>query len=247
MKNILYFFIVLLISSCQTKKKDDDILIPALDSYREGIEKFNKSDFKAAADLFGKVYFQHPGGDITPYAELMEAYSLYKAGMYNDSIDVIENFISIHPQHPDISYAYYLKALSLYMQISDVHHDQGMTEKAKFGFNEVISRFPETKYALDASMKLDLVSDHLAGKEMEIGRYYQKRKNPLGAINRFSTVINDYPTTSHAPEALYRITESYVLLGLFSEANKSAAVLAYNYPDSNWYVYAKNLLKIKEK
>lgn len=247
MKNLIFIITLLLLSSCQNKKKDDDILVPAIESYREGLEKFNKADYKEAADSFGKVYFQHPGGEITPYAELMEAYSLFKAGMYNDSIDVINNFIAIHPMHGDIAYAYYLKAMCYYMQISDVHHDQSITENAKTAFLDLINRFSGTIYAKESYTKIDLVKDHLAGKEMEIGRYYQNRYNPIGAINRFETVIKEFSTTSHTPEALFRIVEAYVMLGLNSEAEKYAAVLAYNYPQSNWLEYAKKLLKIKEK
>lgn len=245
MKNYLTILIVLFLVSCQSKKDQDDVMIPAITSYKEGLEKFKKSDFKEAANLFGRVYFQHPGGDITPYAELMEAYSLYNARMYEDAVDVLDNFIVIHPSHPDIAYAYYLKSLCSYMQISDIHHDQGRTEEAKRSFEEVINRFPESRYALDASIKMDLVNDHLAGKEMEIGRYYQNRQNPIGAISRFEEVVHHYATTTHIPEALFRVAEAYSMLGLDKEARKYVAVLAYNYPNTQWYIYAKSLIGAK--
>jgi outer membrane protein assembly factor BamD len=129
------------------------------------------------------------------------------------------------------------------MQISDVHHDQEITSKAKHSMTDLIQRFPASKYALDLSLKIDLANDHLAGKEMEIGRYYQKRMNPIGAINRFQRAVRDYQTTTHTPEALYRLTESFLLLGLGDEAKKYAAVLAYNYPNSSWHKHAIAILK----
>lgn len=241
--------LVILISSsllgCKSKKDEESIMVPAITSYQKGLEAFKKDKFADAADEFGKVYFQHPGAEITPYAELLEAYSLYQARQYSDSIDVLENFILIHPSHEDISYAYYLKSLTYYMQISDIHHDQEITEKTKAALEETIARFSGTKYALDAAMKLDLVNDHLAGKEMEIGRYYQKRLNPIGAINRFQSILEQYQTTSHAAEALYRLVESFEILGLRNESNKYASVLIHNYPESSWAYYAKQLIQNK--
>lgn len=246
MKNIqIYFAILFLLVSCQSSKDKEEPIISANESYQKGIELFKSNEFKEAADSFGKVYFQHPGSKITPYAELMEAYSLFKAKMYQDSIDVIDNFISIHPMNEDIEYAFYLKALSYYNQISDVHHDQNMTMMALNSFEELIKRFPNSRYIKDVSGKLNLINDHLAGSEMEIGRYYQKLLNPVGAINRFQTVISKYQTTTHTPEALYRLVESFMLLGLKDEAEKYGAVLAYNYPASLWSDHARNLLVLK--
>jgi outer membrane protein assembly factor BamD len=241
---ILYKFLVilLLVTSCQSKK-DLDVEVPAIEAYTKGLGLLKKDNYKDASEEFSKVYFQHPGNEITPYAELMEAYSLYKARKYEDAVDVIENFLAIHPLHEDVAYAMYLKSICYYMQISDVHHDQGITSKTKSSMTDLIQRFPTSKYALDMSLKIDLANDHLAGKEMEIGRYYQKRMNPIGAINRFQTVVRDYQTTTHTPEALYRLTESFLLLGLGEEAQKYAAVLAYNYQDSSWYKHSLALLQ----
>ncbi len=238
-----YFLVALLLSSCQTNKKDLDMDVSSSESYSKGLQLFKKESYKEASDEFSKVYFQHPGGSITPYAELMEAYSLYKARMYEDALVVIDNYLAIHPMHQDASYAMYLRSICYYMQISDIHHDQEITIKAKTFMEELINRFPGTKYALDLSLKLDLANDHLAGKEMEIGRYYQKRFNPIGAISRFQTVIKNYQTTTHAPEALYRLVESFSILGLKDEANKYEEVLAYNYPESSWHKHAIQLLK----
>jgi len=239
------FSLVFLVSlvGCKTPPKDDEIIIPAEELYLKASSLYQVGSYKEAAEEFGKIYFQHPGGDLTPYAELMEAYNLYLAGEYLEAIDVLDNFIKIHPVHEDIAYAFYLKGLAYYMQISDIAHDQSITEKAKMAFHEVINRFPGSKYALDVALKKDLVDDHLAGKEIAIGRFYQKKKNPIGSINRFQIVVDNYQTTSHTPEALYRLTESFVMLGLKEEAVKYAAVLGYNYPESNWYKYAKKLVE----
>jgi outer membrane protein assembly factor BamD len=173
----------------------------------------------------------------------MQAYSLYVAGEYDEAIDVLDIFIKLHPRHEDIAYAYYLKALSNYVQISSVLLDQSRTRYAKESLEELMRRFPGTKYAIDAALKIDLVNDHLAGKEMSVGRYYLKRKNPIAAIKRFQNVIEEYQTTSHAEEALYRLVESNVMLGLKDEAEKYAAVLSHNYPSGSWLHNARNLLK----
>lgn len=233
---------------CKNKKADDGPIIPALTLYNQATTLFEQRKYVAAADAFDKIFFQHPGNNITPNAELMQAYSLYLAGRYSEAIDVVEMFIKLHPVHNNIVYAYYLKALASYLQISDIALDQAKTLLAKDSLEEVIERFPDTKYAVDARLKLDLVNDHLAGKEMLVGRYYLNNKNPIAAINRFEQVIINYQHTSHAPEALYRLAESYSLLGLTEEAKKYAAILGHNHPGSIWYQYGYNLMtKTKAK
>jgi outer membrane protein assembly factor BamD len=177
----------------------------------------------------------------------MQAYSLYLAGEYDEAIDVLDMFIKLHPMNIDIAYAYYLKALSYYMQISNIALDQSKTTLAKEGFEDVIKRFPGTKYAIDSALKIDLVNDHLAGKEMDIGRYYLHKKNPIAAIKRFQNVVDNYQTTSHVPEAFYRIVESYLLLGLANEAEKYASVLGHNYQDNKWYKYSYELISKAKK
>lgn len=236
------FFTVmaLLLSGCKSKKEDETVF-PAVELYQNGLAKLEQHQYSEAAKEFGKVFFQHPGNDITPQAELMQAYALYLSDQYDEAIDVLDTFTKLHPMNVDIAYAYYLKALCHYTQISDVHLDQSRTALAKEGFEEVIGRFPGSKYAIDSALKIDLVNDHLAGKEMEIGRYYTHKKNPIAAISRFQSVVDNYQTTSHVPEALYRLVESYTVLGLKSDARKYAAVLGHNYPDSKWYQYAYNL------
>lgn len=244
----LFFSIIIIslaISGCKSKKNDDDIILPSAKLYKDGLSLLEKQKYSQAAEQFGRIFYQNPGDSITPQAELMQSYSLFLAGQYEEAIDVLDTFIKLHPANEDIEYAYYLKALSYYMQISNVQLDQSRTLLAKLSFEDVINFFPKTKYAIDAALKIDLVNDHLAGKEMYIGRYYLKKNNPIAAINRFELVIDNYQTTSHTPEALYRLVESYSMLGLNAEAKKYASVLGHNYPDSQWYRYSTSLVSKK--
>ncbi len=238
----LFGLMILSLCSCKSKLKDEEIVAPEK-SYAAGVVQLEKGEYKKAAEHFEKVFFQHPGNAITPQAELMQAYSLYLAAEYDDVVDVLDIFIKLHPRHEDVAYAYYLKAMANYIQVSSVLLDQSRTRYAKEGFEELISRFPGTKYALDAALKIDLVNDHLAGKEMLVGRYYLKKKNPVAAVKRFQTVIDKYDTTSHAEEALYRLVETNVMLGLKDEAEKYATVLEHNYPKGSWIHNARHLLK----
>lgn len=232
----------LTLSGCKNKKGDDDLVTPAPELYSKGLQLLDQGKYVKAAEEFDKIFFQHPGDDITPQAELMHAYSLFLATEYDQAVDVLDIFIKLHPMNVDVAYAHYLKALSYYMQISNIHLDQSRTALAKVSFEEVIKRFPNTRYAIDAALKIDLVNDHLAGKEMEVGRYYLRKKNPIAAIKRFQNVIENYQTTSHTSEALYRLVVSYMALGLHVEAKKTAAVLGTNYGDSNWYRYSYDLV-----
>jgi outer membrane protein assembly factor BamD len=173
----------------------------------------------------------------------MAAYAFYEAGEFSDSISASQRFLSIHPGNRDAPYAYYLIAMCYYDQISDITRDQSVTRQAQTALNEVVRRYPQSVYAADSRLKLDLVNDHLAGKEMEIGRFYQRRRQWLAATIRFRTVVDDFDTTTHAPEALMRLTESYLALGLVEEARRSAAVLAHNYPGTRWYRHAYELMQ----
>ena len=172
----------------------------------------------------------------------MSAFSYYIARDYNKAIQNAQRFLSIHPGNKDAPYAYYLIALSYYEQISDVNRDQSITQQAQIALREVNRRFPQTEYAADARLKLDLVADHLAGKEMEIGRFYARSGRWLAAALRFRNVVEQYETTSHTPEALYRLTESSLALGIREEAVKYTAVLGANYPGSEWYERAFELV-----
>lgn len=231
------------LTGCSKKKVNDEIVIPANELYASGVKLLQDKKYSKAADEFEKIFFQHPGNPMTPQAELMQAYSLYLAADYDIAYDVLDVFIKLHPRHEDIEYAYYLKGMANYAQISSVKLDQSRTKLAKADFEALINRFPGSKYSIDAALKLDLINDHLAGKEMLVGRYYLKKRNPIAAIQRFQTVINSYSTTMHTQEALYRMVESNVMLGLFDEAEKYASVLGHNFPDSNWYKKAYSLLK----
>ncbi|WP_082449898.1 outer membrane protein assembly factor BamD [Sphingomonas sp. Leaf67] len=207
--------------------------------------RLDRQQYKVAAALFDEVERQHPYSVWARRAQLMGAFSYYLEGDYTKSIAGAQRFLSVHPGNRDAPYAYYLIALSYYEQISDVTRDQKITMQAMDALGELSRRYPNTAYAADARLKLDLVRDHLAGKEMEIGRFYQQRGQWLGASMRFRSVIDQYQTTTHAPEALMRLTETYLALGVPGEAKKSAAVLGANYPGTDWYKRAYDLINDK--
>ena len=211
--------------------------------YRAAHDKLDNRNYKIAAALFDEVERQHPYSPWARRAQLMSSFSYYMDREYAPSIESAQRFLSIHPGNKDAPYAYYLIALSYYEQISDVTRDQKITEQANAALGEVIRRYPDTRYAADARLKLDLVKDHLAGKEMEIGRFYQRSSNWLAASIRFREVTEKFQTTSHTPEALYRLTECYLALGVPAEAKKSAAVLGANYPGSKWYERSFELMQ----
>ena len=208
---------------------------PVEDLYNDAVDALDSGESANAATLFEEVERQHPYSIWATKAQLMAAYSYYENQDYDDAILSLDRFIQLQPGNRDVAYAYYLRALSYYEQISDVGRDQRITKLALDGLEEVSRRFPDSKYAKDARLKIDLTRDHLAGKEMEIGRFYLKQQHYLAAINRFRTVIDEYQTTTHTPEALHRLTEAYTALGIAPEAQEAAAVLGYNYPGTNWY------------
>lgn len=211
--------------------------------YAAAKERLDRGDVQTAAALFDEVERQHPYSVWARRAQLMGAFAYYLRKDYNKSIETAQRFISIHPGNKDAPYAYYLVALDYYEQISDVDRDQKITEQALTALQDVQRRFPGSQYAADAALKVDLVHDHLAGKEMQIGRFYQRTGQWLASEIRFQNVVDKYQTTSHAPEALYRLTESSLALGLPSEAKKYAAVLGVNYPGSKWYQRAYRLME----
>jgi len=207
--------------------------------------RLDAGDAKQAAALFDEVERQHPYSPWARRAELMSAFSYYVARDYAKSVQAAQRFLSVHPGNKDAPYAYYLVALCYYEQISDVQRDQKDTKQALDALTEVIRRYPATEYATDAKLKIDLVNDHLAGKEMEIGRFYQHSGKLLASAIRFRAVIDRYQATSHTPEALYRLVECYLALGIPAEAQKNAAVLGANYPGSEWYERAFRLMNNK--
>ncbi len=211
--------------------------------YNAAKDKLDRRQYLVAAALFDEVERQHPYSPWARRAQLMSAFSYYMGQKYPESIQASRRFLSIHPGNKDAAYAYYLVGLCYYEQISDVTRDQKITEQALAALGEVQRRFPNSRYASDAALKIDLVNDHLAGKEMEIGRFYERRALWLAASIRFREVVDKYQTTTHAPEALFRLTESYLALGVPEEAKKSAAVLGANYPGSKWYERAYKLME----
>lgn len=208
---------------------------PVEDIYNDAAEAMQAGRYRTAALLFDQVERQHPYSSWAVNAKLMRAFAFYQASQYIEAIGALDRFIEQHPAHRDIAYAYYLRALSYYEQIVDVSRDQRITEQALTALQDVANRFPDSPYARDARLKMDLARDHLAGKEMMIGRYYQQRNLHAAAVNRFRRVVDEFDTTNHVPEALHRLVEVYLALGLTEEARKSAAVLGYNYPGSPWY------------
>jgi len=210
--------------------------------YNTAQDRMAAGNYEGAALAFEEVDRQHPYSQWATRAQLMTAFAYYQANKYDEAISAAERYIELHPGAPDTPYAYYLIGTAYYEQISDIGRDQEMTKQALTSFEELIRRYPATPYARDAELKVDLTYDHLAGKEIEIGRFYQWRREYVGAINRFRVVVEKYQTTTHVPEALYRLTESYLALGVRSEAQSAAAVLGYNYPGSEWYAKAYALL-----
>ncbi len=211
--------------------------------YTSAKDRLDRGEYTIAAALFDEVERQHPYSVWARRAQLMSAFSYYAARDYDKSIESARRFLSIHPGNRDAPYAYYLIALSNYEQITDIERDQSQTQAALNALGEVVRRYPTTRYAADARLKVDLVRDHLAGKEMEIGRFYQSRGQMLAATTRFRTVVDEYQTTSHTPEALLRLTETYLALGIKEEARRSAAVLGANYPNTKWYNRAYELVQ----
>jgi outer membrane protein assembly factor BamD len=203
--------------------------------YAAGMQELRADRFQRAVDLFDAVEREHPYSTWATNAKLMAAYADYTRNRYTEAIGALDRFIQLHPAHRDIAYAYYLRALSQYEQINDAQRDQQQTITAMAALQDVVNRFPDTSYARDARLKMDLARDHLAGREMHVGRYYQRQGLLSAAIGRFRRVVDEYQTTNHVPEALHRLTEIYISLGLTDEARRTASVLGFNYPGSPWY------------
>jgi len=226
------------------KNKDTAYVARDVDTlYMAAKTRLDQGKTREAAALFDEVERQHPYSPWARRAQLMSAFSYYVARDYTKAIQSAQRFLSIHPGNKDAGYAFYLIAVSYYEQISDVTRDQKVTMQARQALSDVVRRYPGTRYAVDARLKLDLVNDHLAGKEMTVGRYYQRAGQWLASTVRFRSVIDNYQTTSHAPEALFRLVESYLALGIPAEAQKAAAVLGANYAGSKWYKRAYDLME----
>jgi outer membrane protein assembly factor BamD len=224
--------------------KDEPVLDqPADKLYNEGLYLLNeKRDIKGAAKKFEEVDRQQPYSEWARKSLIMSAYAYYEAGEYDDSINSAKRYIQLHPGSPDAAYAQYLIGASYFDQIRDVSRDQDRTEKAIATLEELIRKYPDTEYAVAGKRKIAIARDQLAGKEVMLGRWYLERRDYTGAINRFKVVVTRYQTTRHVEEALLRLTEAYMALGIVDEAQTSAAVLGHNFPDSRWYKDAFNLL-----
>ncbi|MDO8605300.1 MAG: outer membrane protein assembly factor BamD [Phaeospirillum sp.] len=216
-------------------KKEDYVERPVEELYNAAMDSVDAKEYYKAAQAFDEVDRQHPYSVWATKAQLMGAYALYERNKYDDAIIGLDRFIQLHPGSRDAAYAYYLKSLCYYEQITDVSRDQKMTELALKTLQEVVDRFPASSYARDAKLKIDLARDHIAGKEMAVGRYYLTIKQYLAALNRFKSVAEQYQTTTHVPEALHRMVEIYATLGLEAEAQRTASVLGHNFPGSEWY------------
>jgi outer membrane protein assembly factor BamD len=228
---------------------DKDVVLPeepADKLYNEGLYLLNnKKNPKDAAKKFEEVDRQHPYSEWARKALIMSAYAYYESGNYDDCINSARRYVTLHPGSPDAAYAQFLIGSSYFDQIPEISRDQERAEKAVQTLDEVVRKYPNSEYAVAAKRKIEMARDQLAGKEMEIGRYNLTQHNYIGAINRFKIVVTRYQTTRHVEEALLRLTEAYMALGIIDEAQTSAAVLGHNFPDSRWYKDAYALMQSK--
>jgi len=217
---------------------------PADRLYNEGLYYLNaRNNPKDAAKKFEEVDRQHPYSEWARKSLIMSAFAYYQAGKYDECVTAAKRYITLHPGSPDAAYAQYLIGSSYFDEIPDITRDQARTDKALAALDEVIRKYPTSQYAASAKQKVEVARDNLAGKEMQIGRYYLEKKDYTGAINRFKVVVTRYQTTRHVEEALERLVESYMALGIVDEAQTAAAVLGHNFPDSTWYKHAYALVK----
>ena len=246
---LLVLCIAIAVSGCSVFKKKKPTLAyeerPVELLFSVGADDLDRHQWNDAVNYFREVERQHPYSEWSRRAILMTAYAHYEANDYSEAIADADRFIALYPGNASTAYAYYIKAICYFEQIVDVGRDQAYTQNAEVSLGDVIKRYPNTEYAVDARLKRDMVMDQLAGKEMTIGRFYLRNGDSIAAIGRFRTVVDRYQTTSHAPEALYRLVEAYLNLGLTHEATMDGAVLGYNYPGDVWYRDAYRLLTSK--
>jgi outer membrane protein assembly factor BamD len=249
--SVFKYFLILIIFftsiSCSTNTKKVEYKERSVDEiYNSAMNLLDSKKYKKSSQEFEEVERLHPYSIWATRAQLMSAYVQYKLNDYGASITAANKYIELHPGANDIDYAYYLIALCYYEQINDFRRDQSNTSFALDSFNNLIRRFPDSEYTRDSKLKLDLVKDHLAAREMNVGRTYQDSDNYIAAINRFKIVVDSYSQTSHLPEALARLTELYFMLGLYNEAKVYASVLGHNYPNNKWYIYSYSLFNSKK-
>ncbi|MEM9668131.1 MAG: outer membrane protein assembly factor BamD [Pseudomonadota bacterium] len=237
---------ILIVSACQNNTRRATrayVERPVEVLYNSAARELDRRDYQDAIELFNEVERQHPYSEWARRSTLMSAFAAYQSRQYDDAISTAERYIALNPGSEHAPYAYHLVATSYFEQITDVQRDQRTTELARSSLDEIIRRYPESEYARDAQVKMDMVNDQLAGKEMAIGRWYLRRNEHLPAINRFRTVVTSYDTTTHSPEALFRLVEAYLSIGLKGEALAAAAVLGHNHPETNWYRDAFRLMQ----
>lgn len=244
-RNALLVAIALPIAACsmfEDKKEELAPDEPADKLYSEGLTGLNSGDYAAAKKKFAEVDRQHPYTDWGRKSVLMTTYVSYRDGKYQDAITNGNRYVQLHPTSPDAAYAQYLVGMSYYNQVPDVSRDQERTTRAIAAFDELVRRWPQSEYAEPAKRRASVARDQLAGKEMQVGRFYLARKDYTGAINRFRVVVSQYQQTRHIEEALHRLVEAYLSLGIVGEAQTAAAILGHNYPDGDWYKQSYALL-----
>ena len=242
------FFIIILLSNCSNNSKTI-ILNEPTDTkiFNKGQSFLKDNDYKKAAIEFDKIYLNHPFSPLAPKAEIMTAYSLFQDNQINKAIEKLEEFIEMTPTGELTEYAQYLLAMSYYAQVSDIGRDPKLSEKALEYFEIIVTKFPESVYAKDAKFKIKYIKNSLAQNELMIGMFYLKNNSPASSIKRFQTIIKNYQTTSVIPETLYRLCEAFLMLGLKEEAIKSSSLLSYNFPQNEWTVLSKNIIKDTSK
>lgn len=236
----------LVIAACSSTPERQEVEGSVDELYNNAQNALESKKYETAVNTFEELERQHPYSNWATRAQMMVAYTYYKSKNYDEAVIAADRFARLHPGHKDLPYVYYLRGLSFYERISDVKRDQGFTHEALQAFEELVRRYPESDYARDAKLKITLCKDHLAGQEMMIGRYYQSNKRYMAAINRYRTVIERYETSSQTPEALFRLTESYLSLGINDEAQMAGAVLGHNFQASDWYKDAFSLLEKRD-
>lgn len=241
-KNYLSLLALLCLVACaDDSEKFDEMSVERL--YLMGVDRMEVKKYKEAGTAFAEVERQHPYSDWSLNAQVMSGYAFYLAKKYDEAEESFESFLELHPGHEYVPYVMYMVGLIGYEQIPIVERDQTPARESMEAFQKLINRFPDSKYAKDARLKIDLITDHLAAKEVDIARYYQDKQAHLAAVNRLKAVINEYQKSAHVPEALYRLTVSYLALGMYDEAKASAAVLGHNYGDTNWYQMAYDAMQ----
>ena len=247
--SLIYLILLFLLSNCAIKERlKEKPMITYVEKppqllWQDATNYLKANNYSDAATGFEEIDKQHPYSKLAKKSKILAAYAYYLSKNYVDSVFTIDRFISLHPADKLMPYALYLKGLCHFERIDNVDLDQSPSRNSKKIFEELIKKFPDSVYSKDAKKKLLIANDQLAAKEMDIGRYYQERNRHLAAIERFKVVINDYNTTAQTPEALYRLTESYLSLGIIGEAKKTTAVLSYNFKESSWYKLSYDLFK----